>query len=190
VPMSSAELRTAPTPSLRALARECIAYGLTHGREREVDPGRYPSAWRERGASFVTLRIRGELRGCTGSLAAVQPLVCDVARNAYRSAFCDPRFPPLSPPELPRTDVKVAILSPPEPLAAASEAELLARLRPGVDGVVLREDSRAATFLPAVWESLPDPRAFLDALRQKAGLPHGYWSPSLRFERYTTSDAD
>jgi AmmeMemoRadiSam system protein A len=188
--MSSAEPRPSASPSLRAFALECIVYSLAQGRERAVDPCRYPSAWREPGACFVTLRIRGALRGCTGSLEALHPLVCDVARNAYRSAFCDPRFPALSPEELPEIEIKVAVLSAPQPFEVSSEDELLARLRPGVDGLVLREGPHAATFLPAVWESLPEPRAFLDALREKAGLPRGHWSLALRFERYTTSDAD
>ena len=188
--MSSAESRPSTAPSLRGLARECIVHGLAHGREREVDPSGYPATWRQPGACFVTLRIRVALRGCTGSLEAVRPLVCDVARNAYRSAFGDPRFPPLSREELPEVEIKIAVLSALQPFEASSEAELLARLRPGVDGLVLRDGPHAATFLPAVWESLPEPRAFLDALREKAELPRGYWSPTLRFERYTTQDVD
>ena len=113
-----------------------------------------------------------------------------MAHNAFRSAFGDPRFPPLLEDELPGLDIHVALLSPLEPLPAGSEQELLAALRPGVDGLVLREGPRTATFLPAVWESLPDPRDFLARLREKAGLPPGHWSASLCFERYTAEEVE
>jgi AmmeMemoRadiSam system protein A len=176
--------------SLRGVARSAIEHGLCWHSPLELDPMRFPPELREPGASFVTLRRQGSLRGCTGSLEATRPLVCDVARNAHRSAFGDPRFAALTEPELEHLEIHVSLLSPLEPLPADSERELLERLRPGVDGLVLREGSHNATFLPAVWESLPEPRDFLEHLREKAGLPHGHWSESLRFERYTTADAD
>ena len=189
--MSSAEPRAVgPRTSLRSLAREAIEFGLREGREPAPDPGRYEPELRSPGASFVTLRRRGELRGCTGSLEAVRPLVEDVARNAWRSASADPRFPPLDFSELDDLEISVSVLSPLEPFPAASEEALLAHLRPGVDGLVLHEGGCRATFLPSVWVSLPEPREFLDALRQKAGLPRGHWSVALRFERYTTREAD
>jgi len=175
--------------SLRAIAREAIAYALREHVAPELDPELFPAALREPGASFVTLEIAGQLRGCTGSLEPTRPLVCDVARNAYRSAFEDPRFPMLRPEELPALDLHVSLLSALVPLPVTSERELLDALRPGVDGLVLREGARSATFLPAVWRSLPDPEAFLEHLRIKAGLPRGYWSEGLRFERYTVADA-
>lgn len=189
--MSSPEatLRSRPA-SLREVARESIAHGLRHHAPLEVEPADFPPPLCDPGASFVTLRLLGELRGCTGTLEAVRPLVCDVAHNAFRSAFGDPRFPPLRDAELPGLEVHVSVLGPLRPLPAASEQELLATLRPGVDGLVLRDGSRGATFLPAVWESLPSPALFLRRLREKAGLPPDYWSPSLRFERYTTTEAD
>jgi AmmeMemoRadiSam system protein A len=187
--MSSAEARIPEIDGLlAAVARGTISLGLVQGRPPQVDPDAYPETLRAPGASFVTLRLRGALRGCTGSLEAVRPLVCDVARNAWRSATADPRFAPLREVELAGLDVHVSVLSPLEPVAADSEPELLGQLRPGVDGLVLREGRRCATFLPAVWESLSDPREFLDQLRLKAGLPRGHWSPELRFERYTTRD--
>ncbi len=177
-------------PSLRWVAREAILHGVREGGEPRLDPRDYAEELRRPGASFVTLRRGGELRGCTGSLEATRALVCDVARNAWRSAFGDPRFEPLSPAELHDLEISVSVLSPLESFAVGSEAELLATLRPGVDGLVLREGPRCATFLPAVWKSLPRPQDFLDALREKAGLPPGHWSPQLRFERYTTRDAE
>ena len=189
--MSSAEPRRTGDAgiSLRAVAREAITHALDAGREPELDPSRYPPKLREPGASFVTLHLDGGLRGCTGSLQATRPLVCDVAHNACRSAFRDPRFPPLAAPELGELVVSVSVLGPLEPLEVTSERELLAALRPGVDGLVLSEGAASATFLPAVWESLPEPRAFLDALRRKAGLPPGHWSPALRCQRYTATEA-
>lgn len=192
--MSSPDPPVTPAgTSLRAVAREAIESGLAGqglGQEPELDPTRYEPKLRRPGASFVTLRRRGELRGCTGSLEATRALVHDVARNAWRSAFRDPRFPPLRSSELEGLEVSVSVLSPLDPFPVRSEAELLERLRPGVDGLVLREGSRTATFLPAVWESLALPAVFVAALRQKAGLPPGYWSEALRFERYTTRDAE
>jgi AmmeMemoRadiSam system protein A len=187
--MPSAEPRPPLPTSLRALAREAIERGLATGCAPQLDVERFEPELREPGASFVTLRRRAELRGCTGTLEARLPLVEDVARNAWRSASADPRFPPLAPAELDELEISVSVLSPLEPFRVESELDLLARLRPGIDGLVLREGAHSATFLPSVWESLAEPRAFLDALRQKAGLPPGHWSGTLRFERYTTRDA-
>jgi hypothetical protein len=184
------EASGAPRTSLRALAREAIAHGLREGRPPRLDLSRYPAPLTEPRASFVTLHRAGELRGCTGSLEPDGPLVVGVARNAYRAAFEDPRFPPLAGWEIEGVEISVALLSPLEPIRAASEAELLRSLRPGIDGLVLRQGRRTATFLPAVWESLPEPREFLHALERKAGLEAGHWSRTLRFERYRTEPAE
>jgi AmmeMemoRadiSam system protein A len=175
--------------SLCAVAREAIAFGLDRSRPPEIDPADHPERLRAPRASFVTLRRGGLLRGCTGSLEPTRPAVVDVAHNAYRSAFCDPRFPPLATHELGDLEISVSLLSLLEPLCVDSEAELLAALRPGVDGLVLLEGAKRATFLPAVWDSLPTPRDFLAQLMHKAGLSAGYWSTTLRFERYTVQPA-
>ncbi len=103
--------------------------------------------------------------------------------------MADPRFSPLTESQLPELEVHVVVLSPLEPVPVDSEEQLIGALRPGVDGLVLEEGDRAATFLPAVWDRLPDPRDFLEQLRAKAGLSQGYWSETLRFRRYTTTDA-
>ena len=170
--------------TLLEVAAASVEHGLQTGASLSVDPQRYAPPLRETRASFVTLRIGEALRGCTGCLEAERPLVADVARNAHRSAFGDPRFPPLSEEELARLRFAVSVLSPLEPLPADSRAELLAKLRPGIDGLVLREGRSGATFLPAVWESLPDPARFLAELCRKAGLPPDHWSPRIAFERY------
>jgi AmmeMemoRadiSam system protein A len=188
--MSWSDRATGEWPSLRAVARDAIEHGLHAGRPPRLDLGLYPPELRAPRASFVTLTRAGELRGCTGQLETEAPLVVGVATNAFRSAFSDPRFPPLGWHELEGLEISVALLSALEPLEAGSQDELLARLRPGVDGLVLREGARSATLLPVVWESLPDPREFLAALARKAGLAPGHWSPGLRFERYTVEIAD
>ncbi len=171
--------------TLLELARASVRKGLC-GEQLDIRPEAYPPALRVRRASFVTLKLEQRLRGCIGSLKARYPLVTDVVRNAHAAAFCDPRFPALTWPEFERLDIHLSLLTSPEPLAVTSEEELLARLRPGMDGLVLSEGMRRGTFLPVVWEQLPEPREFLRALKLKAGLPADYWSPTLRIERYTT----
>ena len=150
------------------------------------------AAWLDApGASFVTLTSGrapgGALRGCIGSLGARRPLRADVEANAVAAALHDPRFAPLTARELDDTVVEVSVLSAPAALPAADEAELLARLRPGVDGVVLSACGRRATFLPQVWEQLPDPADFLARLRRKAGLPADYWGRDVVVETYTVT---
>ena len=138
----------------------------------------------EPAATFVTLTQNGRLRGCVGSLEAHRPLADDVAENAVAAAFRDRRFAPLSARELPRTRVEVSLLTPPEPFPVCSEADALARLRPGIDGLILNCGHRRATFLPQVWESLTDPRQFLAELKLKAGLPADFWDEQLTLARY------
>lgn len=162
-----------------------IARASIEGRAEAAGGGAEPGWLREPGASFVTLRLDGELRGCIGSIDARRPLGEDVARNAHAAAYRDPRFPPVSSEELPRLAVEVSVLSPREPLPVRSESEALERIRPGIDGIALEYGAASATFLPQVWESLPSPEAFLDALRAKAGLPARFWHPEVRLSRYT-----
>ena len=137
------------------------------------------------GATFVTLIQRGELRGCIGSIEARRPLLADVSANAVAAAFGDPRFPPLAINEFHATSVEVSLLSPPEALAVFDEADLARQLRPGVDGIVLQYEHRRATFLPQVWETLPEPRAFIAALKRKAGLREDFWASGMNVARYT-----
>jgi AmmeMemoRadiSam system protein B/AmmeMemoRadiSam system protein A len=136
------------------------------------------------GATFVTLRRHGELRGCVGTLDAERPLADDVCVHALAAAFRDARFEPLSIEEFDALEVEVSVLEPARPLPADSEANALAALRPGIDGVLLEWRGRRATFLPQVWEQLPRPREFLAALKHKAGLPADFWAADLRLSRY------
>lgn len=167
---------------LVAIAREVIEAAPA----ARCAPIEWQEEWlRETGASFVTLRDDGELRGCIGTVDPHRALADDVAHNAYAAAYRDPRFPPVRPAERARLEVEVSVLSPRAPIAAPSEAELAAMLRPGVDGIVLEYEGHRATFLPQVWESLPDPIDFLAELRRKALLPARFWDPGMQVSRYT-----
>lgn len=176
--------------TLLDLARQSIRHGLDHGRALEVDPSAYDPALQTPGAAFVTLHRNGELRGCIGSLEAWRPLVSDVAENAFAAAFHDPRFPPLQDNEFDDLAMHLSILSPSEPIRFTDQADLIRQLRPGVDGLVLEDGPRRGTFLPSVWEQLPDPEQFLTHLKLKAGLPPDYWSDRLRVSRYTAESID
>jgi hypothetical protein len=144
------------------------------------------SDWLEQpGATFVTLTLHGQLRGCIGSLEAYRPLIDDVRQNAVASALRDPRFPPLSKEEFAEVVVEVSLLSAPEPIRFSSEADALAQLVPGVDGVILEYGAQRATYLPQVWAQLPDPRSFITHLKDKAGLPEDFWSHDVRLSHYT-----
>ena len=137
------------------------------------------------GATFVTLKRAGDLRGCIGSLRATRPLGVDVHANAIAAAFGDPRFPPLARFEFEEIVVEVSLLTADEPIDVADEADLIARLRPGIDGLILGYGHQRATFLPQVWETLPEPRQFVAALKRKAGLREDFWSSDVKVARYT-----
>lgn len=144
------------------------------------------AAWLDApGASFVTLTQRGRLRGCIGTLEAHRPLRVDVAANAVAAGLRDTRFPPLAARELDLTEIEVSLLSAPEALAFESETEALAQLEPGVHGVLLEFGSRRSTFLPQVWQQLPEPADFMAQLKRKAGLAPDFWARGLRLSRYT-----
>ena len=139
------------------------------------------------GATFVTLTQQGELRGCIGSLEAHRPLHIDVRENAVAAAFRDPRFLPLTAVEFETTSVEVSLLTPAIGMIFADEEALLDQLRPGVDGIVFQYGRHRSTFLPQVWESLPDPRDFMAQLKRKAGLPADFWAASVSVSRYEVS---
>lgn len=170
--------------ALVRIARESLAEALGLGKMEAEDLQGEP--WlQEKGATFITLMENGKLRGCVGSIQAHRPLLEDLKTNTRSAAFNDPRFPRVQPAEFPDLSVEVSLLSPPEPFEVASEEDALARLRPGVDGVILELGAARSTFLPQVWEQLPDPRKFLANLKVKAGLPADFWSPQIRLSRYT-----
>jgi hypothetical protein len=166
--------------ALLARARNAIAaeFGLAPAAEPD-----HP-ALHQPGATFVTLTQHGELRGCIGSLEAHRPLEQDVRSNARAAAFGDPRFTPLREDELARTRVEVSLLAPAVPMPCTSEEDAVAQMRPGIDGMILEYGGHRGTFLPQVWESLPERRLFMAHLKQKAGLPADFWSPAVKLSRY------
>ncbi|MCB0907011.1 MAG: AmmeMemoRadiSam system protein A [Nocardioidaceae bacterium] len=172
--------------TLLRVAREAIATELGVGPTAggaAVDP---QAPWlEEQRASFVTLTRGGELAGCIGSTTPYRSLLDDVRANARAAAFRDPRFPPLDRDDLPVVVIEVSVLSALRPVSAADEAEAIAALRPGVDGVVLEYGGRRATFLPQVWDKVAGPADFLTHLRLKLGVPGAFWSEEIRLSRYT-----
>lgn len=169
--------------ALLRLARNAIGQRLGLPADN-IDASRDLPELREPGASFITLMQDGKLRGCIGSLLPQHRLMDDVRENACNAAFRDPRFPPLTLGEWAGTKVEVSLLTPPEPMRFKDEADALAQLRPGIDGLVFAAGVRRATFLPQVWEQLPTPSEFLAHLKRKAGLPADYWGPDVQLERY------
>ena len=166
---------------LLTLARDAI------GEQFRLPPHPVPKLpWlKAPGATFVTLTQNRQLRGCIGSIFAERALVDDVALNARGAAFRDTRFTPVKQPELAGLRVEVSLLSPLAPLRFNSEAALLEQLRPGIDGLVLDYGRRRGTFLPQVWEQLPQPQEFLAHLKEKTGLPQRFWDADVRVSRYT-----
>jgi MEMO1 family protein len=181
MPQAGDEPRARRAAVVTGLARAAIA-ALLDGSVPAPPAG---AAWLdEPGACFVSLHHHGRLRGCIGTLVARRPLGAEIIRCARAAASDDTRFSPVRAEELPGLEIEVSILSPLEPLTARDEAEALAAMRPGVDGLLLEAEGRAGTFIPAMWEELPEPRAFLAALRRKAGLPDR-WLPGTRLQRFT-----
>lgn len=166
--------------ALLILARNAIAGEFDIAPRPEPD---HP-ALHAPGATFVTLTQHGQLRGCIGSLEAHRPLADDVRANARCAAFHDPRFPPMTKDELARTRVEVSLLTPPVPIFFRDEADAIRQMRPGIDGMIFECHGRRGTFLPQVWESLPEPCEFFAHLKQKAGFPADFWSPDVKLYRY------
>lgn len=185
--MSFTELSMQNRNRLKTLARESIAYGLNHHQAVPVDLATCSQALQEQGASFVTLLLNQQLRGCIGTLSAYQPLAQDVAEHAYAAAFNDPRFKPVSREEAEQLEIKVSILNPAKEMCFSSEEDLLSQLQPNIDGLILHYKNHQATFLPSVWQQLATPQDFLNHLKQKAGLTINDWSQDMKISRYTTT---
>ena len=188
MPTSSIEVPGfAPYAELLLLtARASILSGLERGTPLEPEVEGCPAPLRESRASFVTLEVERHLQGCLGSLEPIRPLISDVAFNAHGAAFRDPRFEPLKRAKFELLEVKISVLSPLERMNVDSEEALLEQVRPHIDGLLLKYASQRGTFLPAVWQSLPDPREFLTELKVKAGLSPVGWPSGLEVYRYTT----
>ncbi len=161
---------------LLALARWAIEQAVSRKNYQPVDLDCLPPRLREEGSCFVTItEANGDLRGCIGGLEALLPLAVDVCEHAAAAALEDYRFQPVHLEEIPHLHLGISRLSKPKPLAYEGPEDLIARLKPGVDGVVLYHDSRRATFLPQVWHKLPDPSDFLSHLCEKMGVPADFW---------------
>lgn len=172
--------------TLLSLACDSIHHGFEYNRPLQIELAKSPAWLTEKHASFVTLKTGDGLRGCIGTLEARAALGDDVAKNAWAAAFRDPRFPPLAPEEMSGLTLQISILSIPEKIEFTSEQELVDKLRSGIDGLILSDRSARGTFLPSVWETLPDPAIFLRQLKLKAGLAADYWSDSIGVMRYST----
>ncbi|HEX2850222.1 MAG TPA: AmmeMemoRadiSam system protein A [Acidimicrobiales bacterium] len=184
---AGADLTADDRAYLLDIAARSIERGFDGRGPLPVDPDTAPPATRVRAGAFVTVTVAGELNGCIGTIEPIESLVATVARCAWDAAFDDPRLPALQRSQIDRTGIEVSVLSPMEPIDVHSEAELVAALRPGVDGLLIDGDGHRATFLPAVWEQVPEPELFVHLLERKAGLWPGTWSPRRRAYRYTAT---
>ena len=185
-PLPCIELGQHQQRQLLEIARRSIEQGFVTHAPLRLELADLDADLREPAAVFVTLTEAGELRGCIGSLQASESLAQAVADAGYNSAFRDSRFQALRQDQLEEIRIEISVLSPLQKLLPESREALLQCLQPGVDGLVIEDRGRRATFLPKVWEAIDSPAAFLDHLLQKAGLVAGYWSDSICVERYRT----
>ncbi len=170
--------------ALLALVRESIDHHLDGKPPLQVDRNDFPAALFRPAACFVTLHRHGELRGCIGTLEARQPLVQAIADYAVKAAFEDPRFAPLTRDEAGDLCIDISVLRPLQAMNVQDEAELLRTLRVGIDGLWLESGAHRATFLPQVWEQLPEPAVFVERLKHKAGLAKDQAFTTIRWSRY------
>jgi len=177
-------LSTTEQQILLNIAREALEKAVSGLPLPIVNLDTLPTNLQTDGASFVTLTIAGRLRGCIGTLQAYQPLPEDVREHAVAAALQDPRFPHVTPDELSSINIEVSVLSPQMPFPYEGPQDLLNKLRPGIDGVVLQDGYRKATFLPQVWDKIPDPEHFLSQLCMKMGAPADLWRKKT-LEAYT-----
>ena len=184
--MSSIKLSAEDQRICLQVARQSILHGLEKGVELPVINADYSAALQQDAASFVTLHKNGELRGCIGALQAYQPLINDIAEHAFAAAFQDPRFPALRQDEYEQVEIEISVLGKPEVMTFTSEEDLLHQIRPNIDGLILEYGYNRGTFLPSVWEELPDKKDFLSHLKMKAGLPLQWWDNGAKVSRYET----
>jgi len=166
------------------LAKQSIRFGLDNNAPLPIELTEFDPILREQRATFVTLKINEALRGCIGSLIAHKPLIVDLTFNAYRAAFSDTRFSPLKESEFDQLHFHISILTHPAPIKFKSEEDLIKQLRPNIDGLIMQDGNKSGTFLPSVWEQIPNPETFLKRLKVKAGLTQNYWSDNITMFRY------
>jgi len=170
------------------LAKTSIHHSLESEKAFNLDLDNVSQKLKSNGASFVTLNASGRLRGCIGSVEAWRPLATDIVANANQAAFHDPRFASLKSAETPGLDVHISVLSPSEPFVFTDEADFLAKLNVGVDGLIIEDLNRRAVFLPSVWSQLPTPHQFLNHLKAKAGLSQNHWSATFKAWRFIAAE--
>lgn len=173
--MSTKNISETDRKILLEIARRSVENASQGKRLQSVDLSGYSETLRDEGASFVTLTVNDALRGCIGALEAYQPLILDVVEHSAAAAVDDYRFHPVRPQEVPAIEIEISVLSKPVRLMYSGPDELLAKLRPGVDGVIIKDGRRRATFLPQVWDQLPEKEEFLSHLCSKMGAPTGLW---------------
>jgi hypothetical protein len=176
---------------LLSLARESILHYLKNGRSPNEDSGTYPKSFAEKRGTFVTLTINGELRGCIGNIEPVLPVYADVMENAISAAFRDSRFNQLEEDEYEKIDIEISILTKPKTLEYKGADDLIKRLRPNKDGVIISKNGYSATFLPQVWEQIKSPEDFLSHLCAKCGLQSNEWRKGdLKVQTYEVESFD
>ncbi len=169
--------------SMLQVARSGIEARLT-GKDDSIDPAFYAPELRLNKASFVTLNMGETLRGCIGSLVPRRPLILDIYHNAQAAAFQDPRFSPLNLSEYQQVNIHISVLTEAQPYQVTSREEAISKIQPGIDGLILRENGKSATFLPSVWKKIPDRENFISHLRAKAGLDPNAWSSNTQLFYY------
>jgi AmmeMemoRadiSam system protein A len=160
---------------LLAWARQSLQACVTGGQNPSISASDWPAKFQTPKGCFVTLTKKNQLRGCIGHIFPQESLLDAIADNARSAALRDPRFPPVTPAELKDINIEISVLTTPQPLAFTNATDLLAKLRPHIDGVVLKISSRGATYLPQVWEQIPEPTQFLNHLAEKAGCEPAAW---------------
>ncbi len=186
VRMSFTKLTETDRQILHDIALQSIRHGLSFHTPLPVTPDDYNELLRMDGASFVTLNLDGNLRGCIGALDAYQPLIKDVSDHAYAAAFQDPRFTPVTHAEVEKLLIHISVLTPATKISFSNEEDLIKKIKPGTDGLILQDNYHKGTFLPSVWEQLPEPRDFLQQLKLKAGLQKNDWNENIQVSRYQT----
>jgi len=171
---------------LLEISHKSILSGLETGKPLQVNTSDHPEVLQQSGASFVTLELQGELKGCIGSIIANRSLIEDIAHNAFASAFLDTRFSALTRKEFEQIDIAISLLSAPYQMKFKDEADLLSQIVPNVDGIIIKDGAYKAVYLPSVWEQLPDKKLFLNSLKQKAGLSLTYFSKTFEAFRFRT----
>jgi uncharacterized protein len=184
--MPSTDLTPEEKNMLMDIARQSIASGLKNCEPLLINASDYSSNLQALRATFVTLEINQQLRGCIGTLEAYLPLVKDVSEHAFAAAFKDPRFSRLTKSEENLLEIHISILTPATSMSFESENDLMKQIQPGIDGLILESGSNKGTFLPSVWGSLPQTKDFFRHLKMKAGLPGNYWSDDIKISRYKT----